>query len=54
MKMAGKQALRAIPLALLAIRGAAQNGTDVLPYVDPLIGSANGGLSTTTPYLDAY
>jgi len=50
--MAGKQALRAIPLALLAICVTAQNATDVLPYVDPLIGSANGGLLTATPYLN--
>ncbi|KAH5577723.1 hypothetical protein HBI26_135100 [Parastagonospora nodorum] len=51
--MAGKQALRSIPLALFAICVTAQNATDVLSYVDPLIGSANGGnvfAGATLPY----
>jgi hypothetical protein len=51
-KMVGKKVQRATYLALISIRGrvTAQNATDVLQYVDPLIGSANGGLFTATLY----
>jgi hypothetical protein len=46
--MVGKKVQRAFHLTLLSIRVTAQNVTDVLQYVDPLIGSANGGLSIVT------
>jgi hypothetical protein len=45
---------RAFLITLFIIHGrvVAQNATDVLQYVDPLIGSANGGLSTATSNLN--
>jgi hypothetical protein len=52
--MVGKNIHRSFLLTLLSICVTAQNMTDVLQYVDPLIGSANGGLSNATLYLNVY
>lgn len=52
--MVGKKAQRASYLALLSFRATAQNATDVLQYVDPLIGSANGGSFGSISYMDVY
>jgi hypothetical protein len=48
--MVGKKVQRAFYITLLSNRGrvVAQNVTDVLQYVNPLIGSANGGSSNAT------
>jgi hypothetical protein len=52
--MVSRKAQRAIYPTVLFLGGrvTAQNVTDVLQYVDPLIGSANGGLSMATSYLN--
>jgi hypothetical protein len=52
--MVDKKVPRVFLLTLLTVNGLvkAQNATDVLQYVDPLIGSANGGLSIATSYLN--
>jgi hypothetical protein len=55
-KMVDKKVQRVFLLTFLTIHGrvTAQNATNVLQYVDPLIGSANGGLSIATSYLNEY
>jgi hypothetical protein len=52
--MVGKNIQRSFVFTLLSICTKAQNATYVLQYVDPLIGSANGGLSIITLPLDVY
>lgn len=46
-----RRILRTVALGFIGKLAGAQNETDVLDFVDPLIGSANGGISLYSLYL---